>query len=183
MYKSERLYLKTAKEVTIEEVLDYYRDNRSFLEPFEPKRTDEFFTYRAQSIDLYNDVFHLEHHSALKLFLTSKNNSRIIGILNFSQIIHGPFKSCYVGYSLLEKKQKQGFMTEAIIKGIEIMFKEYNLHRIEGNVMPDNTTSIKLLEKLGFVYEGTARQYLFINGKWEDHNHYTLLEEVTVEEV
>jgi ribosomal-protein-alanine N-acetyltransferase len=49
--------------------------------------------------------------------------------------------------------------------------------------MPGNTGSIKLLEKLGFVYEGTARQYLFINGKWEDHNHYTLLKEVAVEEV
>ncbi len=175
MYESERLFLKTAKEVTIEDVLDYYRDNRSFLEPFEPERSDDFFTYRQQSLDLYNDVFHFEHHSALKLFITSMSNSRIIGILYFSQIIHGPFKSCYVGYSLLEEKQKQGFMFEALVKGIEIMFNDYKLHRIEGNVMPNNVASIKLLKKLDFEYEGTARKYLCINGKWEDHQHFALV--------
>jgi len=177
MYASDRLILKTANEVTIEHVLDYYRDNQKFLEPFEPKREDTFYTYRQQSIDLYNDVFHLEHGSALKLFLTLEGSTQIIGILNFSQIIMGPFKSCYLGYSLLEKKQGQGYMIEAVKKGIEIMFDQYGLHRIEANVMPNNHKSVKLLKHLNFVYEGTAKSYLCINGHWEDHDHYTLLNE------
>lgn len=177
MYTTDRLNLKTAKEVSIEVVLDYYRENRSFLKPFEPIRDQAFFTYRQQSIDLYNDVFHLEHGTALKLFITMADSSKVIGILNFSQIILGPFKSCYVGYSLLEDKQGHGYLTEALKKGIEIMFGDYALHRIEGNVLPDNQKSINVLQNLGFVYEGTARHYLCINGKWQDHCHYTLLNE------
>lgn len=177
MFETERLILKIPNEITIEQVLDYYRDNRKFLEPFEPKREDEFFTYRQQSIDLYNDTFHYEHGTALKLYLCLKNSNRIIGILNFSQIIMGPFKSCYMGYSLLESYLKKGYMIEAVKKGIEIIFDNYGLHRIEANVMPCNKPSINLLEKLNFVYEGTARNYLSINGKWEDHMHYVLLNE------
>ncbi len=175
MYETDRLLLKTPKEVTIEEVLDYFRDNKTFLEPFEPKREADFFTFRQQSIDLYNDVFYFEHGSALKLYLFKKSGGPIIGILNFSQIVQGPFKSCYVGYSLLESKQKNGYMTEALKKGIEIMFDDYDLHRIEGNVMPKNIASIQILKKLKFNYEGTAKKYLKINGIWEDHDHYVIL--------
>lgn len=183
MYKTERLLLKTAKEISIEQLLDYYRENKDFFKPYEPKRADSFFTFRQQGIALDNDIFHLEHRSALKLFICLKENERLIGILNFSQIILGSFKSCYIGYNQDEKKTGQGYMTESIIAGIEIMFKDYGLHRIEGNVMPTNRPSIRILEKLGFEYEGTARKYLYINGRWEDHMHYVLLNEVSDEKV
>jgi len=178
MYKTERLLLKTAKEISIEQLLDYYRDNKEFFKPFEPERSESFFTYRQQSIELANDIFYLEHHSALKLFICLRENERLIGILSFSQIILGPFKSCYIGYNLDEKKTGKGYMTEAINTGIEIMFKDFGLHRIEGNVMPSNRASIRILEKLGFEYEGTAKKYLSINGRWEDHMHYTLLNDL-----
>lgn len=177
MYTTERLQLRTPKEVSIEQVMDYYRDNKQFLKPFEPARPETFYTYRSQSIDLYNDVFYFEHKSSLKLFLFEKDREQVIGILNFSQIIMGPFKSCYVGYSLLEDKTKMGYMTEALKEGIRLMFEVYGLHRIEGNVMPDNYSSIKILKNLGFEYEGRAKKYLCINGRWEDHDHYVLLNE------
>lgn len=183
MYKTERLLLKTAKNISIEQLLDYYRDNKDFFKPYEPERADSFFTFRQQSIELANDIFHLEHRSALKLFVCLKENERLIGILNFSQIILGPFKSCYVGYNQDEKKTGHGYMTEAITAGIEIMFNDFGLHRIEGNVMPNNKPSIRILEKLGFEYEGTARKYLCIDGRWEDHMHYVLLNEVFDEKV
>lgn len=177
MYKTTRLDLRTPDEMTVEQILDYYRDNEEFLKPFEPFRTPSFYTYRQQSIDLENDRFYYEHGSAMKLFLCLVGTSKVIGILNFSQIIMGPFKSCYLGYSLLKAYCKQGFMSEAVEKGIEIIFEEYGLHRIEANVMPSNEASIQLLKKKGFQYEGVARRYLCINGQWEDHAHYTLLNE------
>lgn len=68
-----------------------------------------------------------------------------------------------------------GYMAEAIRKGIDIMFNEFGLHRIEANIMPKNKRSLRVVEKLGFVNEGTASRYLMINGKWEDHIHMVLL--------
>jgi ribosomal-protein-alanine N-acetyltransferase len=68
-------------------------------------------------------------------------------------------------------------MTEAIRKGIEIVFQECGLHRIEANILPRNLRSLRVAEKLGFVNEGLSRRYLCINGVWEDHIHMALLNE------
>ena len=45
------------------------------------------------------------------------------------------------------------------------------LHRIEGNVMPRNAASLRVLAKNHFVNEGLSKHYLKINGRWEDHVH------------
>ena len=68
-------------------------------------------------------------------------------------------------------------MTEALRRGIQIIFEDYGLHRIEASIMPRNQRSIKVTEKLGFVNEGLSRRYLKINGVWEDHIHMVLLNE------
>ncbi|CZS09951.1 ribosomal-protein-S5-alanine N-acetyltransferase [Clostridioides difficile] len=89
--------------------------------------------------------------------------------------MRGVFLSCYLGYKLDQDEINQGYMTEAIQKGIDIIFNEYGLHRIEANVMPKNQRSLRVTEKLGFYNEGIAQKYLKINGIWEDHVHMVLL--------
>jgi ribosomal-protein-alanine N-acetyltransferase len=177
MYLTERLVLRTADEVEIANVLDYYRENQKHLQPYEPIREDKFYTYREQGVLLSFEKEHLHNQTGLKLYISKKNQSKIIGILNFSSIIMGGFCSCFIGYGLDHRYLSNGFMTEACKKGIGIMFDQYKLHRIEGNVMPRNESSIKILKKLGFESEGLAKKYLRINGNWEDHEHYVLLNE------
>jgi ribosomal-protein-alanine N-acetyltransferase len=60
-------------------------------------------------------------------------------------------------------------MQEAMEVAITYVFQNLNMHRIMANYMPHNRRSGNLLRKLGFVVEGYARDYLMINGKWEDH--------------
>lgn len=55
------------------------------------------------------------------------------------------------------------------------MFNEYTLHRIEATVMPNNSSSLKVLNKLKFQNEGLSKKYQKINGKWENHIHMALL--------
>ncbi len=69
----------------------------------------------------------------------------------------------------------KGYMTEAIEKGISIMFSGYKLHRIEANVIPRNKRSLRVVEKLGFKHEGFSPKYLKINGVWEDHERFAIL--------
>ena len=83
--------------------------------------------------------------------------------------------SCHLGYKLDKDEVNKGYVTEAIQKGIDIMFNELKLHRIEANIMPKNKCSLRVVEKLGFYNEGLAYKYLKINGKWEDHIHMVLL--------
>ena len=60
-------------------------------------------------------------------------------------------------------------MREALTEAIRYVCDELRMHRIMANYMPRNDRSGRLLERLGFVVEGRAKEYLRINGVWEEH--------------
>ena len=60
-------------------------------------------------------------------------------------------------------------MSEALRATNAFVFDVIRLHRIMANYRPENVRSGRLLERLGFVREGIAKDYLFIDGAWRDH--------------
>jgi ribosomal-protein-alanine N-acetyltransferase len=70
---------------------------------------------------------------------------------------------------------RQGYMTESVRTLIPFAFGPLRLHRLEAACIPTNTASMRLLENTGFAREGLARQYLCINGIWQDHLLYGLV--------
>lgn len=178
MYETDRLILKVLDETNAGQVLDYYIRNRDFLEEWELKRTDEFYTIEAQAAQLKSDFKDFEEKRALRLWIFKKDDKadiKVIGVIAFNNIVWGAFLSCFLGYKLDKADLNNGYITEALKKGIEIIFNKYKLHRIEANIMPKNARSLRVAEKLGFYNEGLAYRYLRINGKWEDHIHMVLL--------
>ncbi len=111
----------------------------------------------------------------LALFDKDSLEEPVIGVCNFTQIFRGPFQSCYLGYKIDHNYEGKGLMYEALQEACSFMFKEQNLHRIMANYIPSNIRSEKLLNRLGFQKEGYAKEYLFINGVWEDHTLTSLL--------
>ncbi len=167
---SDRLQLQLPGKRHIPAILAYYRENRDFLVPFEPLRPMEFYheDFWYQQID--KNLIDFNYDQALRLFLFKKSHpDRIIGSVNFTQITRGATYSCFLGYSLAEQEQGQGYMTEALRTVIPYVFGQWNLHRIGASYMPRNQRSSNVLRRLGFVVEGYARDYLLINGQWEDH--------------
>jgi len=110
-----------------------------------------------------------EGRSARFIIRPKEDPSKIIGFCNFTQIFYGAFQACYLGYKIDQEYEGKGLMFEALEASIKFVFEELGLHRIMANYMPINTRSAKLLNRLGFIVEGYARNYLLINGKWEDH--------------
>ena len=176
IYHTERLVLKVLDKSSAEMVLDYYLRNRSFLREWEPARSRAFYTKAYHEEQLENDLSMTKNRNLLRLWIFKRDNeNRIIGTIGFTNIVWGSFLSCYLGYKLDQCEVNQGYMTEAIKKGIDIVFKEYRLHRIEANIIPRNKRSLRVTEKLGFCNEGIARKFLKINGIWQDHVHMVLL--------
>ena len=97
------------------------------------------------------------------------NKGEVIGICNFSNVVHGAFQACHLGYSISKKFEGRGYMQEIVQAGMEYIFNKVNLHRIMANYIPTNKRSESLLKRLGFQEEGLAKSYLFIGGKWQDH--------------
>lgn len=178
VYETERLVLKVIDKSYAELVMDYYLNNKCFLEQWEPVKKKEFYTKQYQEEQLDKELSSIENNNALRLWIFKKEDeNRIIGTVGFSNIVRGAFLSCTLGYKLDKDEINKGYITEAIQKGIEVMFNEFGLHRIEANIMPKNNRSIRVVEKLGFYNEGLAYKYLKINDKWEDHIHMVLLNE------
>ncbi len=167
---SDRLILSLGKKEHIPAIIKYYTDNRSYFTPFYPQWHENFFTEQFWRYQLEINFQDFIHYRSCKLFIYPQvNPDTIIGSVNFNNFVGGAAHFCTVGYGLAENMQGQGYMTEALQAGINYIFKELNMHRVMANYMPHNQRSGKLLKRLGFVVEGYARDYLLINGKWEDH--------------
>ena len=175
-YETDRLILKVLDESYADIVCDYFSRNRNFLEEWEVIRDDEFYTKKYHERQLEKDLDRIKSGSMFKLWIFRKEDeSRVIGSVSFDNIIRGSFLSCHLGYRLDKDELNKGYITEAIQKGIDIVFDDLKLHRIEANIMPKTKRSLKVTEKLGFCSEGLSYKYLKINGEWEDHIHMVLL--------
>lgn len=113
-----------------------------------------------------------------EIFLICRiEDQAIAGAVNLSQIFRRSFQNAYLGYYLFESFTKQNLMTEAVELILSRAFKTLKLHRVEANVQPENTASIKVLQKNGFLQEGFSRKYLKIGGRWRDHERWAIIVE------
>ena len=173
-YETERLHLRILKPGSAREVLNYYKRNYNFLKEWEPKRPRNFYTLTYQKNQLRFEYNLFKKGTHVRFWIFKKEDNKLIGNVGISNIVMGNFKSCYMSYKLDKYEINKGYMTEAVKKVVEIMFNEYNLHRIEVNIVPRNKRSLKVVQKLNFEEEGYSKRYLEINGKWEDHVHFAI---------
>jgi len=176
--ESDKLILRSLTVSDAEGLFQFRTRNAEFFKPWSPEYPKDYFTidyHRNNLVSIETDILK-GTLVQFGVFLKNKPES-MMGSVVFSNIITGPFLSCYLGYRIDKDELNKGYATEAIKAGAEFMFKEKRLHRIEANIIPRNIASIKAIEKAGFTYEGISRKYLKINGVWEDHLHYVLLNE------
>lgn len=174
--ESERLILRSLIINDAEELYLFRTRNAEFFKPWSPTYPADYFNpdYHGKNlIQIESDVL----KGILVQFgvYLKSDAKKMIGSVVFSNIIMGPFRSCFLGYRIDKDELNKGYASESIIAGSKYMFTDKKLHRIEANIIPRNIASIKAIENAGFVYEGISKKYLNINGVWEDHLHYVLL--------
>jgi ribosomal-protein-alanine N-acetyltransferase len=109
-------------------------------------------------------------------FLVFRDDDVLAGGLTLGQIKRGVVQAGTLGYWIGAPYARQGLMSAAVRAVTVYAFASLRLHRIEASCLPHNEASIKLLQRTGFTREGYARSYLRINGVWQDHLLYGLLE-------
>ena len=175
---TDRLTLKVLDATYAERVLDFYTRNREFLREWNPAAGPEFYTVAFHAEKIAGELESMRQGWLLRLHLFLSEDAafeRVIGIIGLNNIVRGSFQSCHLGYQIDQAAINRGLITEALRRAIAYAFDELQLHRVEANVMPRNARSRRVVEKLGFVDEGLSRKYLKINGVWEDHIHYVML--------
>ncbi|CED57466.1 ribosomal-protein-alanine acetyltransferase [Aliivibrio wodanis] len=158
--------IKSADAVMI---ANYFMRNRHHLAPWEPKRANAFFTADGWKQRLLQLVELHKHNLAFYFVVIDTLEKKIIGTVSYSNITRFPFYASHLGYSLDEYYQGNGIMQRSVKNTVNWMFSIQNMHRIMAAYIPHNLKSGKVLGALGFVKEGLAKDYLYINGAWEDH--------------
>jgi ribosomal-protein-alanine N-acetyltransferase len=111
-------------------------------------------------------------------FVISTNAAReLAGVVNLSEIVHGQFRSAYLGYYAFVPYAGRGVTKDGLAQVITHAFQTMKLHRLEANIQPGNRPSKALVRKLGFRREGFSPRYLKINGRWRDHERWAILSE------
>jgi ribosomal-protein-alanine N-acetyltransferase len=94
--------------------------------------------------------------------VTLKSNDTVIGLVTLQFHSHqgGLYhRRAEVGYGIARAVWGQGIGAEAVRAVVRYGFEQLNLNRIYAQTIADNTRSVRMLEALGFVREGTARQH------------------------
>ena len=94
---------------------------------------------------------------------TIRKHHEFIGIIGFKQTDRIN-KKTEIGYWLSEPFQKQGIVTKAVEKLCDFAFHKLDINRIQIKCAVDNTSSSKIPQRLGFVFEGIERQGELLTG-------------------
>ncbi len=149
--------------------------SRLFLMPWEPIWPDDDLTRAAFRRRLRRYADDQRTDQAYPFFLFRSEDNALVGGLTLANIRRGVAQAGSLGYWIGQPHAGRGYMTDAVRALIPFAFGTLHLHRLEAACIPANKASIGLLEKAGFTREGYAREYLCINGVWQDHLLYARL--------
>jgi ribosomal-protein-alanine N-acetyltransferase len=150
--------------------------SRKFLAPWEPTWPADDLTRPAfrQRIRRYSEDVRADQ--AYPFFVFRQDDNTLVGGLTLANIRRGVAQAGSLGYWVGLPYIRRGHMTAAVRALIPVAFDMLRLHRLEAACIPTNLASMRLLEKSGFRREGYAREYLCINGTWQDHLLYARLQ-------
>lgn len=101
----------------------------------------------------------------------------LAGQLNVSSITWGSLSSATIGYWVGKRFAGNSITPIAVALATDYCFSQLGLHRMEICIRPENAPSLRVVEKLGFRYEGLRRRFIHINGDWRDHFCFGLVAE------
>ena len=174
--ESEEVTLRTPQMSDYPAWADLRAGSREFLTPWEPIWAPDELSRASFRRRIRHYLRDLREDVGYALFIFSNATDELVGGLTLCNVRRGVTQSCTLGYWVGADFANQGYMTEAVRAVIPFVFDSLELHRLEAACLPTNMASMRLLEKTGFKQEGLARRYLRINGVWQDHLLYALLD-------
>lgn len=174
--QTNRLILRVLGPESANLVLDFYQRNKDYFEPWDPIHLPSFYTLAFHQINLNIEQNQMQQSKFIRyyIFLKSEPN-KIIGTVCYQNFLGPPYQSCMIGYKIDQAYIRCGYATEAIIHSLHVIASKYRIHRIEALISPNNISSIALIKKCNFIYEGISYSSVKLNHTWEDYLRYAYI--------
>lgn len=156
--------------------------DRAYLQRWEPTAEGDWTERNTTSswLGQWSSLRGLARRGHALPFVLTVDNV-FAGQLTVGNIVRGALRSAWIGYWVTERVAGGGVATAAVALAVDHCFGQVGLHRLEATVRPENTPSVRVLEKVGFRREGLFERYLDVAGAWRDHYVYGLTVEDTAE--
>ncbi len=155
----DQISIRKPQATDLDEVKQLFEKSQTFLWPWITPPKD-YVTYLNPK----------EGH----FFVSENHTNKIVGRINLNNIIRFALQQAFLGYYVFYPFYKKGYMSRGINLVLTYAFEIMDLHRVEANIQPINTKSIKLIKKCGFRKEGFSPNYLKIDNDWKDHERWAL---------
>jgi ribosomal-protein-alanine N-acetyltransferase len=162
------LRLEPLREAHAPQLLAYYERNRAHLQRWEPSRDEAFYTLARQRANIARSGVEASRGTFAGFVAFEPGGSEIVASINLNGIRRGVLHAGLIGYGVDAAYTGRGYATEIAGEVVRYAFEELNLHRVEASYQPENHASARVLQKLGFIVEGYARDYLLLDGAWRD---------------
>ena len=172
----ERIFLRPPKRRDALKWQKLRMVSKNFLVPWEPAWDASSCSRRAFIRYFKNSNYLANMDRAYSFLIFNIEDKSLLGGVNVGNVRRGVSQSASLGYWIGKQYSKKGYMKEALDILIPSLFLDLQLNRIEAATLENNLASKNLLKKIGFKKEGKLRKYLKINGEWQDHVLYSLLE-------
>lgn len=168
---TERLVLTVPRESDAQALLDYALANFEAHARWSPPAAPDWNTLGNARRRARDYQERCAEGSGVRFWFRLRDDPTgpFVGAVSLSQIVLSARRACFLGYHLDHRCQGRGYMHEAAKAAIDFAFDTLLLNRVEATYIPDNHRSANVLKRLGFVIEGKAEAYLFINGRFQDH--------------
>ena len=170
----QRVYLRMPERGDWEAWASLRALSRRFLEPWEPSWPPDALSRLSFRARVARYVEDWRTDQAYNFFVFADDDA-LVGGIGLSNVRRGVSETASLGYWVGEPYARQGFMSAALPLVLDFSFERLRLHRVEAACLPTNVPSRALLTRAGFHQEGHARQYLCIEGKWQDHLLFAML--------
>ncbi|HVY59046.1 MAG TPA: GNAT family protein [Xanthobacteraceae bacterium] len=171
------VFLRAPQATDFEEWAALRERSRNFLVPWEPTWPADDLSRGAFRRRIRRYAEDQRADQSYAFFIFRRDDNALVGGLTLANVRRGVAQAGSIGYWVGEPFIRRGYMTAAVRALVPFCFATLRLHRVEAACIPTNTASIRLLEKCGFSREGYAREYLCINGAWQDHLLYARLKD------
>ncbi|MEU5424722.1 GNAT family protein [Streptomyces olivoreticuli] len=138
-----------------------------------PRTSSEFSTYLARS----------DQATAVCMVVCFKERADLVGMININGIVRGPYQRGVLGYAAFLPYAGRGYMSTGVALAVHYAFDQLRLHRVEADIQPGNTASLRLVRQLGFRKEGVSPGFIKIDGVWCDHERWAITREMELPHV
>ena len=173
----ENYLIKPMHEIKANLWLKFHQENRYYIDHFSTTKLSDYYTLEVQQKFIIQSVIDFERDEGYAFGVLSANGKHILAKV---KSIRDPNRNHnYLNLRIVvDHRHRTSEFGRSILRTlVDYFFHDRKIHILYMPVLPNDSYMIQLVSEYGFIFEGRLHKIMHINGSWQDHLLYALINE------